>query len=74
MKGNNNLVKIIGLILLGVFALFFAVPLITKLAFGLIGLVLKLAIPALVIGGILYAIYRITGADKSLPGSRKRLP
>jgi predicted membrane channel-forming protein YqfA (hemolysin III family) len=74
MKGNNNLVKIIGIILIGIFAIFFAVPLITKLAFGLLGLVLKLAIPVLVVGGILYAIYHITGADKSLPGNRKRLP
>lgn len=74
MKGNNNLLKIIGLILAGIFVLFFAVPLITNLAFGLIGFILKLAIPAAIVVGVLYAIYRITGADKSLPGSRKRLP
>jgi|GEM_PF-5519933 len=74
MKGNTNLLKIIGLILVGIFVIFFAVPLIAKLAFGLLGLVLKLAIPAAVVLGILYAIYRITGADKTLPGSRKRLP
>ncbi len=71
---NNNLIKIVGLVLLGIFAIFFAVPLITNLVVGLLGVILKLAIPAAVVLGVLYIIYRITGADKTLPGGQKRLP
>ncbi|MCA0360680.1 MAG: hypothetical protein LCH41_06475 [Armatimonadetes bacterium] len=41
---------------------------------GLLGLVIKLAIPVALVLGVLYVAYRVTGGDKALPGERKRLP
>ncbi|MBX3115120.1 MAG: hypothetical protein KF824_02195 [Fimbriimonadaceae bacterium] len=66
--------KIIAIGILAIIAVFFGVPLLTGLIGGLLALILKLAIPALIVLGVLYAIYRISGADKSLPGNGKSLP
>lgn len=71
---NLSPIKFIALGILALVGLFFGVKLIFGLAGGLLALLFKLAIPAVIVLGVLYVIYRATGADKSLPGSNKRLP
>lgn len=66
--------KIIAIGILALIAVFVGIPMITGLIGGVLALILKLAIPAAIVLGVLYAIYRISGADKSLPGSGKSLP
>lgn len=64
----------VGVALLVIIGVIFGIKLVGGLAVGLISLLLKLAIPAAIVLGVLYIVYRISGGDKSLPGSQKRLP
>jgi hypothetical protein len=57
--------KILGIVILGLVA--------WKVVVGVTALVFKLAVPVLVIGGILYVVYRATGG-KALGGGRRTLP
>lgn len=41
---------------------------------GLLGAVFSLIVPAAIVIGAVYVIYRLTGGDKALPGSRRSLP
>jgi hypothetical protein len=74
MNQNVSALKMIGVGVVALIALFMGFKLIAGLAAGLMGLAFKLLIPAAIVLGALYFIYRATGGDKSLPGTRKRLP
>lgn len=71
---NQSPLKMVGVALLVIIGVIFGIKLVGGLAVGLISLLLKLAIPAAIVLGVLYIVYRISGGDKSLPGSQKRLP
>ena len=52
-----------------------ALKLVFGLAFGLLGLVLKLALPVIIVAGLGYVAYKMFSRnDKSLDGSRRQLP
>ncbi|MBL8067275.1 MAG: hypothetical protein JNM28_02405 [Armatimonadetes bacterium] len=71
---RNSVAKTIFIAIAVVIGAFIGIKLVGGLALGLLGLLVKLAIPAAVVLGILYVVYRFTGGDKSLPGSNRRLP
>jgi len=64
-EGTKNIFKLIGVVI----ALFVAYKIVMWATFALI----KIAIPVLIVGGIVYVIYRASGG-KALTGGRRTLP
>lgn len=71
---RNSLAKTIFIAIAVIIAAFLGIKLVGGLAISLMGLLVKLAIPAAIVLGVLYVVYRVSGGDKSLPGSNRRLP
>lgn len=72
-----KIVKVISMLVLSLLAVWLGFQVLGFLfagLVGLVGLVVKLAIPVALVLGVLYVVYRVTGGDKQLPGERKTLP
>lgn len=70
----TKIISVLALSLLAVWLGFQVLSLLFAGLVGLVGLAVKLAIPAALVLGVLYVLYRVTGGDKQLPGERKPLP
>jgi|LakMenEpi03Aug12_release.lakeMendotaPanAssembly.Ray.scaffolds.fasta_scaffold6035273_1 hypothetical protein len=64
-----NLLKVIGLIILGIFAIKIGLGLLASV----VGFALKIGFTVLIFGAVLYGIYRLTGGTKALKGGRRLL-
>ncbi len=69
LGANMNLLKVIGLIILGIFAIKLGLALLV----GVVGFALKIGFSVLVFGAVLYGIYRLTGGKKALKAGRRLL-
>lgn len=64
-EGTKNILKLVGVVI----ALFLAY----KLVMVVTGMLLKIVVPILIVGGVVYGVYRLSGG-KALMGGRKTLP